>query len=291
MTILARELWRAIEPFHQLVYRSPEATTEYEAVGLTRPELQYFGNRLAALGDIGPMHATAVLFGFNPAYVATAVPEVWRIASSTSITQARFCAAEKTLERIIGDELDSPNMSEASATARRMVESLDFAGSPMAAAHFDLSLPDSPAMNLWHSCTVLREHRGDAHWRATAAHEIDAVECHILHAADGAMPADLLQRVSGWDDSAWTSAVDRLRSRSLIEPGALRLTNNGQNTKLGIERSTDRVAGACVTSVGSDKARQLRETMRPWTNLIMDSGVIGAWKMREELWKDLPEIP
>ena len=289
MTALARELWRAIEPFHQLVYRSPEATFEYEAIGLNRPELQYFGNRLAALGNIGPTHAVAVLWGFAPSYVARGVPDVWRAADASLVTQARERAADKTLQRILGDAVKSPDMNNSAGTARRMVESLDFAGAPMAAAHADVPYPEEPALQLWHSCTVLREHRGDAHWRATSAADIDSIECHLLHAADGAMPADLLQRVSGWDDEAWGAAIDRLRSRGLISLKTLSLTDNGRQTKLSIERSTDRMAASAVGAVGSDAARELRETMRPWTDLIMDSGVIGAWKMREELWKDLPD--
>ena len=286
MSRLSRELWRAIEPFHQIVYRSPEATAEYEALGLDRPELQYFGNRLAALGNIGPTHATAVLFGFNPSYVARAVPEVWSVADAPSITRARFAAAEKTLTRILGDVASSPEMKTCADSARRMVEEIDFAGLPMAAAHNDLPYPDDPIMQLWHSSTVLREHRGDAHWRTTAAHAIDAVECHILHAADGAMPADMLQRVSGWDDDTWATATDGLRSRGLLEPSGLALTDRGRTTKWSIEDQTDAAAARCFGTTGSDSARLLRETMRPWTDRIMDSGVIGAWKLREELWKE-----
>lgn len=289
MTALSRELWRAIEPFHQLVYRSPEATFEYEAIGLNRPELQYFGNRLAAMGNVGPMHAVSVLWGFAPSYVARGVPEVWHIADASLVTRARLHAARATLHRILGDALESPEMTSCAIDARRMVEGLNFAGSPMAAAHFDVDYPEEPALQLWHSCTVLREHRGDAHWRATGAADVDSIECHILHAADGAMPADLLQRVSGWDDTAWNDATERLRTRGLLAKESLTLSSRGRETKLRIERATDTAAGSAIEVVGSDRARMIRETMRPWNDRIMDSGVIGAWKTREELWKDLPE--
>ena len=286
MSGLARELWRAIEPFHQIVYRSPEAVAEYQKIGLDRPELQYFGNRLAALGNIGPHHAVAVLFGFDPSYVARAIPEVWSVADAAKVTTARFTAADLTLSRILGEAASSSAMKSCAESARRMVENLEFAGSPMAAAHRDLPYPDEPMMQLWHSCTVLREHRGDAHWRATAAQLIDPVECHLLHAADGAMPEDMLQRVSGWSDAAWIAATERLRSRGLIEAAELSLTVTGRRTKAAIESATDESAARCFAAGGSDAPRQLREDMRPWTDLIMDSGVIGAWKLREELWKD-----
>jgi hypothetical protein len=30
----------------------------------------------------------------------------------------------------------------------------------------------------------------------------------------------------------------------------------------------------------------MREEMRPWIEAIMNADVIGAWKMREALWRD-----
>ncbi|MFM7095144.1 MAG: helix-turn-helix domain-containing protein, partial [Actinomycetota bacterium] len=140
----------------------------------------------------------------------------------------------------------------------------------------------------WHSCTVLREHRGDAHWRATAAHGVDPVECHILHAADGAMPEDLLQRVSGWDDDAWAEARYRLEQRGLITSADDRpsLTADGRTTKRAIEAATDSHADRAIDSVGATKVLEFREQMRPWITAIMDADVIGAWKMREALWRD-----
>ena len=289
MNRLARELWRVVEPYHQLAYRSPEAEDAYGSIGLIRPEYRYFGSRLAALGAINLRTATAVLYGFAPSYIGKAIPDVWNIAAPRDITQARLLGAEKTLQRIIGTAMSSNEMKHAADISQRIVESTDFAGRPIGAAHADLPWPDSPGMILWHACTILREHRGDAHWSATSAEDVDAVECHVLHAADGAMPADLLQRVSGWDDKAWLAAVDRLRSRSLINVDGLSLTSAGRDTKLRIERATDRAAAKALVVVGDDAVLQLASSMRPWVDCVMDAGVIGAWKMREELWRDIPE--
>jgi len=286
---LARELWRVVEPFHQLAYRSPEAEEAYVSIGLDRPEYRYFGSRLAALGAIELRTASAVLYGFAPSYIGTAIPDVWKVARPHDITQARLLGAEKTLQRIIGAAMTSEEMTQAALIGRRLVDSTDFSGRPIGAAHADLPWPDSPGMVLWHACTILREHRGDAHWDVTSAEDIDAVECHVLHAADGAMPADLLQRVSGWDDTAWQAAVDRLRSRGLISFDNLSLTAVGSDVKLRIERATDRAAAKALVEVGDDSVLQLASSMRPWVDHVMQAGVIGAWKMREELWRDIPE--
>jgi hypothetical protein len=135
---------------------------------------------------------------------------------------------------------------------------------------------------------VLREHRGDAHWRATSVHGVDPVECHVLHAADGAMPADLLQRVSGWDDPSWADATRRLESRRLVsvEHGRLTLAPDGLATKRAIEAATDAHADPAIDTVGAHRVMELREAMRPWIATIMEADVIGAWKMREALWRD-----
>ena len=171
-----------------------------------------------------------------------------------------------------------------------MTNGLSFAGKPMAAAQNDVPQPNSPGLQLWRACTILREFRGDAHWAATAAAGIDAVECHILHAADGAMPEDLLQRVTGWDDSDWEAAKASLRSRGLMQNGGseLELTADGAEVKLLIERATDSGSSAPLSIVGEKQTAELIQLMKPWVSAIMDADVIGAWKMREQLWRDLP---
>lgn len=286
----SRELWRLVEPYHQLSYRSPEAIAAYVAIGLERPEHQYFGSRLAALGPVGTRVATALLFGFAPEYVARAVPSVWEVATPASIVAARFDGARTTLRRVLGDLYESDGVRGAADLVRMAAESADLAGRPMAAAHADLPWPDDAAMVLWHGCTILREHRGDAHWAATSSEGVDAVECHVLHAADGAMPGALLQRVSGWDDAQWRAATERLAGRSLVTGAgeSLDLTDQGRLLKLRIERATDRGAAQPLGMLGAAGVTRLLETLRPVVRAVIDSGAVPTWEMREQLWRDLP---
>lgn len=277
-----------IEPYHQVAYRSPEATAAYVGLGLDRPDLQYFGNRLAALGHVGPKTAVAVLYGFSPTYVGGAVPEVWRRAAPGAIAEARRDAAGAVLERVLGGDVTSAAMAQAAELAQRIIDATEFAGRPMAAANADLAWSDEPALALWQACTVLREHRGDAHWAATSAEGVGPVECHVLHAADGAMPGDLLQRVSGWSDEAWAAAVDTLRGRGLLDADGV-LTEAGRAVKLRIEWATDAAAAASLQPLGAEGVADLRQLMAPWVQRIVDADVVGAWKMREALWRDLPE--
>lgn len=292
MQRLSRELWRVIEPYHQLAYRSPEAVEAYSAIGVVEPQHQYFGSRLAALGPIGPKVAVAVLYGFAPSYVERAIPAVWTIAAPAAISAARAQGAGATLRRVLGDAVvDGTGTAEAAGIARAMVDALDLAGRPVAAAHAELPWPGEPVIALWHACTILREHRGDAHWAATSGEGLDPVECHVLHAADGAMPADLLQRVTNWDDAAWTAAVERLEERQLVEHTGLGpvVTTAGRVAKLRVEWATDRATLRSIGAVGAEQAERLRVLMKPWVATIVEAGVVGAWKMREELWQDLPD--
>ena len=292
MGATARNLWRVTEPFHQLAYRSPEAVAAYEAIGLRVAPHQYFASRLAAAGEVTHGVAVSLLFGFAPDYVAQAVPDVWSIVDAKSVVDARIKGAELTLRRILGDAWNGSEIERASAIAQDMIQQLSFAGKPMAAAQNDVPQPELAGLQLWRACTILREYRGDAHWAATAAAGIDAVECHILHAADGAMPEDLLHRVTGWNDPEWKAAKERLRSRGLLKNSGsnLELTDAGIEVKLFIEHSTDSGSSSPVSVAGEKQTTELIELMKPWVSAIMDADVIGAWKMREQLWRDLPAV-
>ena len=282
----ARALWRVIEPYHQLAYRSPEAQRSFAAVGLDRPDLQYFGGRLCALGPISAEVACAVLYGFAPDYVGRAVPEVWTRAAPEDIAGARLRGADATLHRVLGDTVDGDGVGRGAAIARTVAEACDLGARPLAAAHRSLPWPDDPALVLWQACTILREHRGDTHWVATSALGLDSVECHVLHAADGHMPDDLLQRVTGWDDDAWAAAWDRLRTRGLVD--GTTTTADGADLKAELEHLTDDLALRPWHAVGADGATELREVLAPLTATITEAGVIGAWEVRERLWRDLP---
>jgi hypothetical protein len=298
MSTLARDLWRVVEPFHQLAYRSPAATQAYGDLGLVRPDQQYFANRLAAAGPIGAQMAVALLYGFAPRYVQGAVPEIWSITTPAAVSAARADAAHETLVEVVEPVADVEMLDTAARTARRLVDATDLAGRPLAAAHADLAWPTvsgpmGSAMVLWHACTILREHRGDAHWAITSAHEIDPMECHVLHAADGAMPPELLQRVSGWDDEAWSAASHRLIERGLVtgDGAEMTLTNRGRQCKWDIEHHTDREAGRSIAIVGDAEVANLMAAMRPWVDQIIGAEVVGAWKLREQLWRDLGDRP
>ncbi|WP_104105237.1 hypothetical protein [Nocardioides sp. 616] len=283
MSTHPRQLWRMMEPYHQLSYRSAEGVEQMSALGLDRPELQYFGARLCALGPVSAEVAAALTFGFAPAYVARAVPEVWQRADPEDILAARLEAADATLRRVLGDHL--AETAEVAGLVRRAAEACDLGGHPMAAAHLAVEWPDAPHLQLWLACTVLREHRGDAHWATTTAMGIDPVECHVLACADGYMPAEMLHRHTGWDDAAWQAAVDRLVARGLVvdEDHA---TAEGTELKSSLERTTDRLAAAPLGVLSEAEQATVLATMTPFARMILDAGEAQPWRLREQLWRE-----
>ena len=159
----ARRLWPAFETYHAHVYFVPEAAEAYRGLGLKGGWMGYFASRSAALGPASPGLVTAVFFNFHPAMVARALPDAWALASPDDVLAARLRSADVALRRLIPDHVGSPAEAEAAALAREAAEAPALAGRPLFGALRSLSWPEEPHLQLWHACTLLREHRGDGH--------------------------------------------------------------------------------------------------------------------------------
>ncbi|MEM9038139.1 MAG: hypothetical protein AAGA99_27135 [Actinomycetota bacterium] len=275
---LARAAWRVIEPCHQIAYRSADVAREFDELGLEEPAHRYYGGRLAPLGPVPVEVAVAVLWGFAPAAVALGVPGVWQVAHASEVAAARLRGSTTTLD---GLGLD---LGPAAEALRPVAEAIDLPGRPLAAAHLSFGWPPDAAGQVWVAASVLREHRGEAHWQATAEAGLDAVECHVLHGLDGHMPSDLLQRVAAWGDDAWAAAHDRLRSRGLVD--AESSTSAGSALKAELEHRTDVLA--LRPWRGVEDPESVLATIRPVAEAAMTTGLLETWALRERLWKDLP---
>jgi len=72
----------------------------------------------------------------------------------------------------------------------------------------------------------------------------------------------------------------------VVDDSGIRLTDDGHITKRAIEATTDAHAKSAIEVAGTSNVIRMREEMRPWIEAIMAADVIGAWKMREALWRD-----
>ncbi|WUI52053.1 hypothetical protein OHS59_18700 [Streptomyces sp. NBC_00414] len=163
-----RQMWHLIEPLHAVLYYAPEVFEEAAALGFAVEERwpSYFPLRAAPLGSVGSGQVASAFYSFSPRMVAEHMDPAWDIASPGAVVEARGRGIDRAYRAIFGDRVDSAELAEAAALARRAAEAVDPGGRPLAAANAGLPWPEAPHLQLWHAATILREHRGDGHLAA-----------------------------------------------------------------------------------------------------------------------------
>lgn len=273
---IARRTWRTVEPIHGMIYFSPEAAAEYEALGLTG-RLGYFASRAAPMGTVPAEVVIATFYNFRPALVRASIPEAWLLATRDQILDARVRGADAALRRSLPDAIGSPELSEAATLARRAAviacEHLD--GRPLFAGHASLPWPDETHLVLWHAQTLLREFRGDGHIAALVTAGLSGLEAAITHVATGEVPSAVLVSTRAWPEDEWRAGVEALRARGILESGdELALTETGRIQRQWIEDATDAAAVVAYETLGEDGCARLRALARPWSKAIIDSGFL-----------------
>jgi hypothetical protein len=275
--LVARKMWRTLEPYHGLVYFTPHATEAYAALGITG-RAGYFASRSAPMGAVAAEVVIAAFYNFAPAVVRQGIPAAWDAADPADLVAARLEAVDRALHHAVGPEaLASAEVAEAAALVRRACAACTPEGRPLYAGHAGLDWPDAPHLALWHGATVLREYRGDGHVAALVTEGIDGCEALVTHAADveASVPAEVLRRTRAWDQEAWTAASDRLRARGLLDDAGA-LTPAGTEVRARVERLTDERALAPWQALGEDDAARLRTIVRPLSKAIVAGGLLGG---------------
>ncbi|MEV2276581.1 hypothetical protein AB0I72_13435 [Nocardiopsis sp. NPDC049922] len=278
----ARRAWQALEPYHSMIYFSPEAKAAYEELGL-KAWAAYFGPRAAAMGPVSAEVVAATFYNFNPEAVRAVVPQLWDSAPPERLLAARHAAVDATVRRVLGDTVDSPETARAAELARRAAEAVadDVSGRPLYAAHAALPWPEEPHMVLWHAQTRLREYRGDGHTAALVMAGLSGLEALVSHAVTGtAPPTKLLKATRAWSDEEWDAATDRLRERGWFtdEPDPA-LTPEGRRRRDEIEEATDRLALAPYAALGADGCAELAELAAPLSRSLSEE--LMPWRVAE----------
>jgi hypothetical protein len=250
-----------------MIYFVPEAAEAYAGLGITGRH-GYFASRAAPMGAVAAEVVVSTFFNFNPDVVHAAIPSSWAVAAPSAIVDARFAAADAALRRVLGDAVESPEMSEAAALARAAAGAACCDGRALAAAHAALPWPDNNHLILWHATSILREHRGDGHIAALTLAGASGIQALVMHAASGEVPRAILQSTRAWSDDAWNEALDDLVSRGWIEPDGS-FTAEGRVARADIEANTDRAAAAPWAAIGDDGIARLRELARPWSKALV----------------------
>lgn len=232
-----RETWKALESIHTGVYFASDVTARYEAVGLKGYWMGYFAGRSAALGTPPPELVIATFHGFAPRWVHRALPDAWAFADREDILAVRYGLAHDGLARVA--EAATPLAEKVAA----VIDGIDWAGKPLAAAHASLPAHDDPLVHLWQSATTLREYRGDCHLAVLTSAGLDGVESNALSVATGWAKFPNQRELRGWTEDEWQAGIDRLATRGwLTADGSA--TEVGRAARIQLEDATDRVADA-----------------------------------------------
>jgi hypothetical protein len=256
----ARTMWTLFEPVHAVIYFAPEARAALEEAGLRGFWRGYFAGRAAPLGPAGAAVVTASFFNFAPAFVARAVPAVWDLITPEDALRTRLAGADAALRGLLAGR-------EAEATVAadllwQAIGELDFSGRVLAAANAALPVPEGAGwIQLWQAATLLREHRGDGHFAALAAADIDGCEAVALRCCMDLRREDV-QPVRGWTDEQWDDALARLADRGWVGADG-QLTNAGQAAHDAVEDATDQAAARPWARLGADATAELAGVLTP----------------------------
>ena len=259
----ARSMWTLFEPIHAVTYFAPEARSAFEQAGLRGFWRGYFAGRAAPLGPAGAAVVTASFFNFAAAFVARAVPGIWELITPEEALRTRLAGAVEALGGLLAG-LES----EADAAADLLWQAtgeLDCSGRVLAAANAALIEDGAAGLSalarLWQAATLLREHRGDGHFAALAAADIDGCEAVVLRSCLDLRREDL-QPVRGWTDEAWESALGRLADRGWVGADGT-VTGAGRDAHAAIEDATDRAAARPWTRLGAGTTAEVVKALTP----------------------------
>ena len=244
----ARTMWTLFEPVHAVIY---------------------FAGRAAPLGPVGAGVVTASFFNFAPSFVARAIPGVWELITPEDALRARLAGATTALRRLLAGQ--EARAAVAADLLWRAVGELDFPGRVLAAANG--ALPEGEAGSeaggatadglgrLWQAATVLREHRGDGHFAALAAADIDGCEAVALRCLLD-MRRENLQPVRGWTDEEWDDALARLAARGWADRDG-KLTGAGREAHAAVENATDWAASRPWARLGEEATAEIAAVLTP----------------------------
>jgi hypothetical protein len=252
-------MWTLFEPIHAVTYFAPEARSAYEQVGLRGFWRGYFAGRAAPLGAASAAVVTASFFNFAPAFVARAIPGVWDLITPDEALRIRMAGTTDALQRLLaGRETET---AAAADLLWRAIGELDFSGRVLAAADAALPVPEGAAARLWQAATVLREHRGDGHFAALTAADIDGCEAVALRCCLDLRREDL-QPARGWTDEAWDNALSRLAGRGWVS-GDGELTSAGREAHAAVENATDWAAARPWARLGPEATAEIENVLTP----------------------------
>jgi hypothetical protein len=244
----ARSLRDAIEPIATICFWSEPAYQRYAELGLDFLE-GYVWARSSVLGE----------------------PEGSVVASAFGVFEPGLIAALYDSARAkcsLGQVIAEPDgLDAAIGVLRRGLAAANSYGRPMHAGLSALPWPERPLGQLWHVCTMLREHRGDGHLAVCVSNGLNGLSANILTELMVGWEPLAYTATRGWSAEAMDAEFAGLESRGLAADG--KLTDEGRQLRWDIEEDTDRLVQPVVDAIG-DELPQVVRTLNGWAQAIID---------------------
>lgn len=266
-------MFELLEPICLVTFFADECNQEMAALGHRTYWDGYFASRAAPLGRV-PAHVVhAAFYSFAEGEAARHIPSAWETIPPEASIAARMRGSTASLRRILGDELaDSPGLTRAADLTTKAATSAPTAGRVMYAGMRALPVPSDPVARLWHSATMLREHRGDGHVAALVGARIGGTEAHVLSALDmGIHPPESFGRIHHLPKKRLAEVMDGLRERGLVNADGY-FADAGRETKQRIEALTDELAAPPYDALSPAELDELITELEPITATLVATG-------------------
>lgn len=266
-------MFELLEPICLVTYLADESGEELAALGHRSYWDGYFASRAAPLGRVPAQVVHAAFYSFAEGEAARHIPGAWEtIPPETSFAAWRRGSAA-SVRRILGEgPAGSPGLARAADLLMKAATNAPTQGRVMYAGWRTLPVPTDPVTRLWHSATMLREHRGDGHVAALLAARIGGTEAHVLSALDqGIHPPESFGRIHHLPAQRLAAVMAGLRERGLVDTDG-RFTDTGRETKQRIETLTDELAAEPYDSLSPDELAELVAGLEPVTAALEAAG-------------------
>lgn len=269
----ARRMFELLEPICLVTYSADEPNEELAALGHRTYWDGYFASRAAPLGRVPAEVVHAAFYSFADGEAARHIPSAWETVPPEVSFAAWRRGSVTALRRILGEEpAQSTGLARAADLTTKAAFGAPTQGRVVHAGWRTLDVPDDPLTRLWHSATMLREHRGDGHVAALVAARIGGTEAHILSALDmGIHPPESFGRVHHLPRQRLAEVMDGLRERGLVDADG-RFTDAGRETKRRIETLTDELAAAPYAALSPAELDELTAELEPITARLVAAG-------------------
>jgi hypothetical protein len=260
----ARRMFELLEPVCLVTYFAAECEEELAALGHRTFWDGYFASRAAPLGRVSAQVVHAAFYGFADGEAARHIPSAWETISPEASVAARERGSAASVRRILGEELaGSPGLVRAADLTTKAAMSAPVEGRVMYAGMRTLPVPSDPVARLWHSATVLREHRCDGHVAALVGARISGTEAHVLSAVEmGIHPPESFGRIHHLPKQRLAEVMDGLRERGLVDADG-RFTDAGREAKQRIEALTDELAAPPYDALSPAELDELAVELEP----------------------------